>query len=158
MIWSFTELWPPHRPREIGQTWLWAKLEKIARFKIQENSSLQFQNDLAFLGRIGKPSLSEFPEIYGLLNILSKVLFHLSFKRTEEKQVCSIPGEKEVARRHFPFPLICLNLSSLVPTFSIASNLICRWKGRSEHIPQRGLFCGHVSFFRWVGGWERLSL
>jgi hypothetical protein len=39
-------------------------LEKIARFKILESSSLQFQNDLAFLGRIGKPSFSEFPKIY----------------------------------------------------------------------------------------------
>jgi hypothetical protein len=38
--------------------------KKIARFKKLENSSLYFQNDLAFLGRIGKPSLSEFPEIY----------------------------------------------------------------------------------------------
>ncbi len=54
-----------HRPREIGRAWLWGELEKIARFKILENSSLYFQNDLAFLGRIGKPSLSEFPEIYG---------------------------------------------------------------------------------------------
>ncbi len=42
-----------------------AELEKIACFKILESSSLYFQNDLAFLGRIGKPSLSEFPEIYG---------------------------------------------------------------------------------------------
>jgi hypothetical protein len=38
--------------------------KKIARFKRLESSSLKFQNDLAFLGRIGKPSLSEFPEIY----------------------------------------------------------------------------------------------
>jgi hypothetical protein len=54
-----------HRPREIGQAWLWAELKKkIARFKTLENSSIYFQNDLAFLGRIGKPSLSEFPEIY----------------------------------------------------------------------------------------------
>ncbi len=42
--------------------------KKIARFKRLENSRLQFQNDLAFLGRIGKPSLSEFPEIYGFTN------------------------------------------------------------------------------------------
>jgi hypothetical protein len=38
--------------------------KKIARFKRLESSTLKFQNDLAFLGRIGKPSLSEFPEIY----------------------------------------------------------------------------------------------
>jgi hypothetical protein len=31
--------------------------KKIARFKRLENSSLYFQNDLAFLGLIGKPSL-----------------------------------------------------------------------------------------------------
>ncbi len=49
---------------EIGSGPNW---EKIARFKRLENSSLYFQNDLAFLGRIGKPSLSEFPDIYGLL-------------------------------------------------------------------------------------------
>ncbi len=55
-----------HRPGEIGRTWLWAELEKIARFKRLENSSLYFQNDLAFLGRIRKPSLSEFTEIYDL--------------------------------------------------------------------------------------------
>jgi hypothetical protein len=42
-----------HRPREIGRTWLWAR-----------NSSLKFQNDLSFLGRFVKPSLSEFLEIY----------------------------------------------------------------------------------------------
>ncbi len=52
--------------REIGRTWLWAELEKIARFKKLQSSSIVFQNDLAFLGRIGKASLSEFPEIYGL--------------------------------------------------------------------------------------------
>jgi hypothetical protein len=44
--------------------------KKIARFKRLENSNLYFQNDLAFLGRIGKLSLSEFPEIH--------VLSHLS--------------------------------------------------------------------------------
>ncbi len=38
--------------------------KKIARFKLLKSSSIYFQNDLAFLGRIGKPSLSEFPEIY----------------------------------------------------------------------------------------------
>jgi hypothetical protein len=54
-----------HRPREIGQTWLWRKLEKIAPFEKLENLSSIFQNGLAFMGRIGKASLSEFPEIYG---------------------------------------------------------------------------------------------
>jgi hypothetical protein len=53
-----------HRPREIGRAWLWAELEKIARFKRLENSSLYFQNNPAFPGRIGKPNLSEFPVIY----------------------------------------------------------------------------------------------
>ncbi len=60
--------WFDHRPREIRRTWLWAELEKIARFKRLENFSHYFQNDLAFLGRIGKPSFSEFPEIFGLTN------------------------------------------------------------------------------------------
>ncbi len=49
-----------HRPREIGQTWLWGELEKIARFEKLENLSSVFQNGLAFLGRIGKASLSKF--------------------------------------------------------------------------------------------------
>jgi hypothetical protein len=48
-----------YRPREFGQTWLWAELEKIARFKKLQSSSIVFQNDLAFLGHIGKASLSE---------------------------------------------------------------------------------------------------
>ncbi len=39
------------------------ELEKIARFEKLENSSIVFQNDLAFLVRIGNASLSEFPEI-----------------------------------------------------------------------------------------------
>ncbi len=43
-------------------------LKKIARFKKLKNSSLYFQNDLAFQGRIGKASLSEFPEIYDSSN------------------------------------------------------------------------------------------
>jgi hypothetical protein len=38
-------------------------LEKIARYEKLENFSSVFQNGLAFLGRIGKASLSEFPEI-----------------------------------------------------------------------------------------------
>ncbi len=59
-------LLPYHRPREIGRTWLWAELEKLARFKKLQSSSIVFQNDLAFLGQIGIASLSEFPEIYGL--------------------------------------------------------------------------------------------
>jgi hypothetical protein len=41
-------------------------LEKIARFEKLENLSSVFQNGLAFLGRIGKALLCEFPEIYGL--------------------------------------------------------------------------------------------
>jgi hypothetical protein len=54
-----------HRLREIGQTWLWGELEKNACFEKLENFSGVFQNGLAFLGRIGKASLSEFPETYG---------------------------------------------------------------------------------------------
>jgi hypothetical protein len=50
------------KSEELGSGPNW---KKIARFKRLENSSLYFQNDLAFLGRIKKPSLSEFPEIYG---------------------------------------------------------------------------------------------
>jgi hypothetical protein len=41
-------------------------LDKIARFIRLENFSLYFQNDLAFLGQIGKISLSEFAEIYDI--------------------------------------------------------------------------------------------
>ncbi len=41
-----------HRPREIGRAWLWGKLGKKARFEKPEKSSIVFQNDLAFLGRI----------------------------------------------------------------------------------------------------------
>ncbi len=48
--------------------------KKIARFKTLKSFSLYFQNDLAFLGRIGKPSLSEFPEIYGWVLIQRSVL------------------------------------------------------------------------------------
>ncbi len=39
-----------HRPREIGWTWLWGKLEKLARIEKLENSIIVFQNDVAFLG------------------------------------------------------------------------------------------------------------
>ncbi len=39
-------------------------IKKIAGFEKLENLSSIFQNALAFLGRIGKVSLSEFPEIY----------------------------------------------------------------------------------------------
>jgi hypothetical protein len=70
--------WSSHRPREIGRTWVWDELEKIARFKKLESSSIVFQNDLAFLRRIGKANLSKFPEIYGLaLDIV--LLLLLSF-------------------------------------------------------------------------------
>jgi hypothetical protein len=50
-------------------------LEKISRFEKLENSSFVFQNDLAFLGRIGKASLSKFPEIYAVsfFNIFSPI-------------------------------------------------------------------------------------
>jgi hypothetical protein len=50
-----------HGPLEIGQTWLWGELEKIGRFEKLENLSSVFQKGLAFLGQIGKASLSEFP-------------------------------------------------------------------------------------------------
>ena len=50
------------RSDELG---CWGELEKIARFEKLKNFCRVFQNDIAFLGRIGKPSLSEFPEIYG---------------------------------------------------------------------------------------------
>jgi hypothetical protein len=39
--------------------------KKIECFEKLENFSGVFQNGLAFLGRIGTASLSEFPEIYG---------------------------------------------------------------------------------------------
>jgi hypothetical protein len=54
------------RPGEIGQIWLWDKLEKIACFKKLENISTVFINCLAFLGCIGKASFPKFPKIYGL--------------------------------------------------------------------------------------------
>ena len=38
-----------------------------------------FQNDLAYLGQIGNPSLSEFPVIYALINKQSRLLF--SYRR-----------------------------------------------------------------------------
>ncbi len=66
-IWKNKCLFNHGRSDELGSGPNW---KKIARFKILESSSLYFQNDLAFLGRIGKPSLSEFPEIYGLFNHL----------------------------------------------------------------------------------------
>ncbi len=40
------------------------RIGKKARFETLENISSVFQNSLAFLGRIGKASLSKFPEIY----------------------------------------------------------------------------------------------
>ncbi len=48
------------KPAGYGANW-----KKIARFEKQENFSNVFQNGLAFLGRIGKSSLSMFSEIYG---------------------------------------------------------------------------------------------
>jgi hypothetical protein len=41
------------------------RIGKNSPFQKTENVCRVSQNDLAFLGRIGKPSLSEFPEIYG---------------------------------------------------------------------------------------------
>ncbi len=52
-----------HRPREVGRTWLWGKVEKKQKLK---NLSSVFWNNLAFQGRIEKASLFEFHEIYGL--------------------------------------------------------------------------------------------
>ncbi len=51
------------RSDELGSGPNW---KKIARFKKLQSSSIEFQNDLALLGRIGKASLSEFPEINAL--------------------------------------------------------------------------------------------
>jgi hypothetical protein len=53
-----------HGPQKIGRTW--GKLKKTARFEKLENLCSIFQNGLVFLRRIGKASLSEFPEIYTL--------------------------------------------------------------------------------------------
>ncbi len=50
--------------------------KKTARFKRLESSSLQFENDLAFLGRIGKPSLSVFPEFPEIYSGTFIVIFH----------------------------------------------------------------------------------
>ena len=58
------------RSDELG---CWGELEKIARFEKLKNFCRVFQNDLAFLGRIGKPSLSEFPEIYDSRINISRV-------------------------------------------------------------------------------------
>jgi hypothetical protein len=52
-------------------------LEKIARFKEHQSSKVVIQNDLAFLGRIGKASLSEFPEIYVLTNTIDALEYFL---------------------------------------------------------------------------------
>ncbi len=54
---NFTRL--NHRPRKSDELGSGPNQKKIARFKRLENSSLYFQNNLAFLGRIGKPSLSD---------------------------------------------------------------------------------------------------
>jgi hypothetical protein len=37
-----------HRPREIGQTWLWGELKKIAHFEKLENLRSVFKNGLFF--------------------------------------------------------------------------------------------------------------
>ncbi len=57
---------PKHGTREVGQTWLWGELEKIARFKKLGNLSSIYKNGLAFLVRIGIATLSEFSVIYVL--------------------------------------------------------------------------------------------
>jgi hypothetical protein len=44
--------------------------KKIACFEKLENLSSVFQNGVAVLVRIGKPSLSEFPEILGQTNLI----------------------------------------------------------------------------------------
>ncbi len=67
-----------HRPQEIERTWLWAELEKVARFKKLQSSSILFQNETCFLGRIGKASLSEFPNIYVLTYISTYTLSYKS--------------------------------------------------------------------------------
>ena len=59
------------RPREIGRTWLLKQIGKTARFKKLKDFCRVYQNGLAFLGWIGKLSLSEFTEIYdGLLKLV----------------------------------------------------------------------------------------
>ncbi len=63
--------------------------KKIARFKRLENSSFYFQNDLAFLGRIGKPSLSEFLEIYW-------VTFECCFLRLSSFRALHGSGQAEI--------------------------------------------------------------
>ncbi len=56
-----------NRPQEIGQTsGCGAYWKKVERFEKIENLSSVFQNGLAFVRQIGKASLYEFPEIYGL--------------------------------------------------------------------------------------------
>ncbi len=49
-----------------------SRIGKNARFKKLHSSRIVFQNNLAFLGRFGEASLSEFPEIYALY-LLSKI-------------------------------------------------------------------------------------
>jgi hypothetical protein len=49
-----------------------ANWKKIARFEKLENFSSVFQYGLAFLGRSGKVSFSEFPEIYDSLDAESR--------------------------------------------------------------------------------------
>ncbi len=61
MVGKLTNVTDHGRLEEPGYEANW---KKIARFEKLENFSSVFQNGLAFLGRIGKASLSEFPEIY----------------------------------------------------------------------------------------------
>ena len=53
-----------------GQTWLLGRIGKNSPFQKAESFCQVSQNGLAFLGRIGKVSFSEFPEIYGSLHHL----------------------------------------------------------------------------------------
>jgi hypothetical protein len=52
-------------------------LEKITIEKL-ENISSVFQNGLAFLGRIGKASLTVFPDIYAPLQPLVTLLYDVN--------------------------------------------------------------------------------
>ncbi len=67
-----------------------ANWKKIARFETPENLRSVFQNDLAFLGRIGKASLSEFSAIYGL-SLKPKLPSRISTKFRRSKWWCRVP-------------------------------------------------------------------
>jgi hypothetical protein len=69
---------------EIG---CWDILEKIARFKNLKDFCRVSQNDLAFMGRIGKVSLSEFLEIYGQTLCLYFIINFRFFQRMSVTKV-----------------------------------------------------------------------